>query len=240
MTLDKQKLITDELIEKALNIYNHHLERQHNTYSSMKFSLEAVFSLIEKESADNARCTITSLKQEKDGWSALSKELFDSLDELDFPERQYTAKEQSKNDGWTEGVMHTGDIFEDLQGNKYQVKEQSDNEGWIYWEAQGNRDFPPNVTPMTLVDIKDSLDPLRDCTGIQAKEVWWSYVKAYRILPNQTPKKEVCVCKKGGNTFEVYLFNPIPTCVKCNEPVIPPSKRRYQHCENTPPLFINK
>ena len=43
---------------------------------------------------------------------------------------------------------------------------------------------------MTLVDIKDSLDPLRDCIGIQAKEVWWSYVKAYRILPNQTSEKE--------------------------------------------------
>ncbi len=161
--------VTDKMIKVACDIY------EADSYfvahgSRMKSALEAVFSLIEEESVDNAQCKIPA----------------GSLKNGDVVEITMSSKPSE----WNSVQSARAALYGTFNWNSSDIKKQPDNEGWIEWEAKGIKNFPPNVTTMTLVDIKDSLDPLRDCSRIQAKEVWWSHVKAYRILPNQTPEKE--------------------------------------------------
>jgi len=173
--------VTDEMVELAEHTYRIGLgySKRLGNNEAMKAALEAVFSLIEKESAENAqlepRLTLTKIIQCDDCKRIL---------------------------------------------NKSTQEEQPDNEGWIEWESH----LAPNLPIHTQVELKFADGDVDE--GFISDPWLWPRVTAYRILPNQTPEKEVCVCKKGGNTFEVYLFNPIPTCVKCNEPVIPPQQAK--------------
>ncbi len=121
--------------------------------------------------------------------------------------------------------------FERAPKKETATEEQPDNEGWIeytdfwyrkhfekmYWQC-------PDGIRKELVEIK-RIDGTTN-TGHGEWITWHEGITAYRVLPNQTPEKEACVCKQGGSAFKVYALNPVPTCVICNEPVTPPEKEK--------------
>jgi hypothetical protein len=149
MTLDKQKLIkgynmqvTDEMIQVAEHAYHVAIgySKRLGNNEAMKSALEAVFSLIEKESADNAQCDCPDILKQIDGHCTY-------CGKQNIPKQ--SPKEQPDNEGW----IQTNGVQPNLNTRKIELKFDDGDvatgdiwEDWL-WDRVIAYRILPNQTP---------------------------------------------------------------------------------------------
>ncbi len=210
--------VTREMAVLAMAAYN--AAKVHHTMDSsyrMQAALEVVFSLIERESAkreiipgdifDSFPPELPIMDEpDNDYWYKKYNEQFLEKDELKkfiaincFNWRPYKSGLNAKQEIYApcqdaadtvELGCSVWKLVDDMIADKKEAKERPDNEGWIQVARSG---FAQPVNDEIIVEIKWSTTQIE--RGLAGSYDWNNSgacipIIAYRILPNQTPKKE--------------------------------------------------